>query len=115
MVMIHGPDVPQEKPINRIDELEVEIHLKEYETLASSVRTDIERLDRIIGIYSIAVFGIIAFFLKDSDLANFLRKVDGQVELIGLVLIIPIINSLLLIHAISTFQAILVKARCATY
>src|SRR5262249_41792734 len=45
----------------------------------------------------------------------FLSKIDAQAELIGLVLVIPIINSILLIHAVSTFQAILVKARCSTY
>jgi hypothetical protein len=114
-MMIHGSDAPQERPLNRVDELEIQVHLKEYEMLSSSIRTDIERLDRIIGIYSVAVFGIIAFFLKEFDLVTFLSKIDAQAELIGLVLIIPIINSILLIHALSTFQAILVKARCSTY
>jgi|ERR1043166_136989 hypothetical protein len=123
--MTHGPDAPQERPLNKrrasrrrlnkIDELEIQAHLKEYEMLSSSIRTDIERLDRIIGIYSVAVFGMIAFFLRESDLSGFLSKIDAQADLIGLVLIIPIINSVLLIHAVSTFQVILVKARCSTY
>src|SRR5437588_2910468 len=102
-------------PIGKIDELEIDVHLKEYEMLSSSIRTDIGRLDRILGIYSAALFGIIAFFLKQADIAKFLSDVDAQAELVGLVLFIPVINSILLIHAVSTFQVILVKARCSTY
>ena len=44
-----------------------------------------------------------------------MKNIDKQTELIGLVLAIPIINAILLIHAVSSFQLILVKARCATY
>ena len=97
------------------DEQEIAVHLKEYEMLAASIRTDIERIDKIIGIYAVAVFGIIAFFLKTANFNDFMKNIDKQTELIGLVLAIPIINALLLIHAVSSFQVILVKARCATY
>ena len=97
------------------DEQEIAVHLKEYEMLAASIRTDIERIDKIIGIYAVAVFGIIAFFLKTANFDEFMKNIDKQTELIGLVLAIPIINAILLIHAVSSFQVILVKARCATY
>lgn len=100
---------------NIIDEHEITVHLKEYEMLSASIRTDIERIDKIIGLYAVAVFGIIAFFLKTANFDQFLKNIDKQTELIGLVLTIPIINSILLIHAVSSFQVILVKARCATY
>lgn len=83
--------------------------------LAASIRTDIERIDKIIGIYAIAIFGLIAFFLKTTNFDEFIKNIDKQVELIGLILAIPIINAILLIHAISSFQVILVKARCSTY
>lgn len=97
------------------DEQEIAVHLKEYEMLAASIRTDIGRIDKIIGIYAVAVFGIIAFFLKTANFNEFMKNIDKQTELIGLVLAIPIINAILLIHAVSSFQVILVKARCATY
>lgn len=97
------------------DEQEIAVHLKEYEMLEASIRTDIERIDKIIGIYAVAVFAIIAFFLKTANFDEFMKNIDKQTELIGLVLAIPIINAILLIHAVSSFQAILVKARCATY
>lgn len=107
----------RQDPPTRIanDEQEIAVHLKEYEMLAASIRTDIERIDKIIGIYAVAVFGIIAFFLKTTNFDEFMKNIDKQTELIGLVLAIPIINAILLIHAVSSFQVILVKARCATY
>lgn len=110
-----NPGLLPKEAYNTIDEHEIAVHLKEYEMLSASIRTDIERIDKIIGLYAVAVFGIIAFFLKTANLDEFLKNIDKQTELIGLVLIIPIINSILLIHAVSSFQVILVKARCATY
>lgn len=106
---------PPKEACESIDEREIAVHLKEYEMLAASIRTDIGRIDKIIGIYAGAVFGIIATFLKFANFDEFLKNIDGQIGLIGLVLILPIINSILLIHAVSSFQVILVKARCATY
>jgi len=97
------------------DQHEIAIHLKEYEVLFASIRTDIERIDRIIGLYAFAVFGIIAYLLKTTDVRLFLENIDNKIESIILVLIIPIINSILLVHATSSFQVILVKSRCATY
>jgi len=94
---------------------EVNVLTKEYEILATSMRTDIERIDRIIGIYAFAAIGIIAFLLQNNSIDKFMINIDRQIELIGLVLIIPIINAILLIHAISSFQVILVKAGYATY
>ena len=113
--MIDSPIPPQQLPLSKLDELEIQIHLKEYEALAASIRVNIERLDRIIGLYSAAVSAIIAFFLTRTDVATFFANIEGQPELTALVLVVPAINCILLIHAVSTFQAILVQARCATY
>lgn len=103
------------RDITPIDKQELSIHLKEYEMLSNSIRTDIERIDKIIGLYAAAVFAIIAFFLKETKFDQFLSNIDHHQELVGLALLIPLINSTLLIHSISTFQVILVKARCSTY
>jgi len=108
-------ETQEQLPKKSNDEQEIAVHLKEYEMLAASIRTDIERIDKIIGIYAVAVFGIIAFFLKTANFDELMKNIDNQTELIGLVLAIPIINAILLIHAVSSFQVILVKARCATY
>ncbi|MEK6615294.1 MAG: hypothetical protein AABZ32_04165 [Bacteroidota bacterium] len=108
-------ETQEQLPKKSNDEQEIAVHLKEYEMLAASIRTDVERIDKIIGIYAVAVFGIIAFFLKTANFDEFMKNIDKQTELIGLVLAIPIINAILLIHAVSSFQVILVKARCATY
>lgn len=107
----HIPEVSTEE--KRIQE--INIHLKEYEILESSIRTEIGRIDRIIGIYYVAIFGIIAFFLKNSNFNEFMKNIDKNPELIGLILTIPILNAVLLIHSISFFQTILVKARYSTY
>lgn len=104
----HPPKLPN-------DEQEIAVHLKEYEMLVASIRTDIERIDKTIRIYVVVVFGIIAFFLKTTNFDEFMKNIDKQTELIGLVLVIPMINAILLIHAVSSFQLIFVKVRCATY
>jgi hypothetical protein len=113
--MIDRPNPPQQMPLSKVDELEIEIHLKEYEALSASIRVNIERLDRIIGLYSAAISAIIAFFLTRTDVATFLGSIDGRPDLTTLVLVIPAINCILLIHTVSTFQVILVQARCSTY
>src|SRR6266403_4447230 len=99
--MIDRPNPPQQMPLSKVDELEIEIHLKEYEALSASIRVDIERLDRIIGLYSAAISAIIAFFPTRTDVATFLGSIDGRPDLTTLVLVVPAINCILLIHTVS--------------
>lgn len=99
-------------------QIETDAHLKEYESLREEIREYMQRIDRYVGIYLAASFGVIAVFLRpgaDYAIASFVDKFERDPYSLGFLLLIPILNSILQIHLLSFMHAILAMAKYSTY
>ncbi len=79
----------------------LEVHLREYDRLTSEMRGDQEMIDRYVTLYLTAFFALIAFLLRPGGVAStqtYLDSIRKSPDLVFLALVIPIINSVLMIR-----------------
>ena len=99
-------------------EKEIEVHLAEYQALRSEIELYSQRIDKTAGLYITAMFGIVGYLLRpDStlDLQQYLRRIESTPVLTALFMLIPILNSLLLVRIGSFFLGILAIAQYIQY
>jgi hypothetical protein len=97
---------------------EIDVHLAEYQTLRSEVNLSNQRIDRIVGFYLTALFAIFAYFLRPEstfDIGKYLTALQANYTLTGFLLILPILNSILLMRLATFFLSILAMAKYLLY
>jgi hypothetical protein len=72
---------------------ELQVCLKHYDSISSSIRDQLQRIDRITGIYFAAAFGIIGFILKaPGDSKESVKYVLSDPFAMSLTLLVPILG-----------------------
>ncbi len=92
------------------DKERYEAHMVEYNALRGEVVLYSQRIDRTIGIYLSALFGLFGYLLRpDSgfELQVYLAGIKGQPTQVGILLLLAILNSLVMIRVQSFYLAVL--------
>lgn len=104
----------KEKKLTDLEKKQVDVHLKEYEILRNEIPKKEQRIQTVISLYIAAILGVAAYILK-GGFEEILKNIEKSNFLIGIVLFIPIINSILLIYSISFMYVISAQAKYTTY
>ena len=98
-------------------EYEIKVHLEEYHATSNAISENIKRIDLIRGLYLGALLGLAALLLSPQapPLQSRFQTARKDQLVLGLFLVIPIINSTLLIHVTSFMHFILAAAKYNTY
>jgi hypothetical protein len=92
---------------------EIDIHLAEYQALRSEMVYYIQRIDQTATFYITALFGILAFCLRPGSQfdSSYLARIVANPPLTALALLVPILNSLLLVRIGFLFLTMLTIAK----
>jgi hypothetical protein len=80
---------------------ELEIHLVEYKRLSDELTRDTQSIDRYLALYLTAFFAVLAFMIQSgtgTDGVNYIEAVKQSPDLIFLALLVPIVNSVLVVR-----------------
>jgi hypothetical protein len=94
-----------------------DVHLHEYSALSAAIADATKRIETIRGLYVAAAFAtIVAASSKDSGyIAARISQLRSDQYLLTCVLLVPFLNSLLLVYVASLMHFILAAARYNTY
>lgn len=104
----------KKEELTELERKQIDVNLKEYEILRNEMPKKEQRIQTIISLYVVAILGVAAYILKE-DFVKILGNIDKSNFLIGIVLFIPIVNSILLIYSISFMYVINAQAKYTTY
>lgn len=95
----------------------IEALLLHSKILSGAIGQWTDRIDKIRGIYLTALFGLVGFLLAPNTdtLSEIVRTIKQDETQISLILILPILNSILLIYTISYMHFILSAAKYNSY
>ena len=88
--------------------------MEEYKVLRAEIIAYSQRIDRTIGIYFTALFGLLGFLLRpDSDfsLGEYLEQLRSTPSSLGLFVFIGLLNALLMVRIQSFYLAVLALAQ----
>ena len=91
-----------------------ETHMAEYKVLRSEVTLYSQRIDRTVGIYLSALFGLSGYLLRPESqfsVGEYLRDIQTSPTLSGVFLVIGILNCLLIIRIQSFYLAVLAMSQ----
>jgi len=94
-----------------------DVQLQEYGSLSSAVADATKRIETVRGIYLTAAFAIVGTLLSAEPgyLHTLIARIRSDRYLLTSVLLLPFLNSLLLIYMISVMHFILAAAQYNTY
>ena len=105
-----------------MDELkkkQIDAHMAEYSGLRAEISVYSQRIDRTVGIYLSALFGLFGFLIRPDSKFNFaeyISMIQDSPSLVASFLIIGILNCLLIVRIQSFYLAVLAMAQyTATY
>ncbi len=93
-----------------MEKVEIDLCISEYKVLRSEIIHYDQRIDRISGIYISGTFFVVGYLIKSNknfDIHHVLSQLTTSEEFVILLLIIPILNSILLLRMANFFAAIL--------
>lgn len=89
-------------------------YMEEYKALRGEITSYSQRIDRTVGVYFSALFGVFGFLLRpDSEFAfaPYIERLHSSISLLGLLLFIAVLNCLLLIRIQSFYLAVLAMSQ----
>lgn len=89
-------------------------YMSEYKVLRGEITVYSQRIDRTVGIYLSALFGLFGFLLRpDSSfsLPQYLTNIQSSTTLVGVFLIIGVLNCLLVVRIQSFYLAVLAMSQ----
>lgn len=94
-----------------------DVHLHEYSALSSAIADATKRIETIRGLYLAAAFAAIGTTVskQPSGISVVISRVSADQYILMLVLLLPFLNSLLLIYVASLMHFILAAAKYNTY
>jgi len=96
------------------DQQELEVHLAEYGRLADELGRDTQSIDRYLGLYLTAFFAVLALMLQSgtgSGAVNYIEEVKASPDLMFLALLVPIVNSVLVVRIAHLTSQIFARAQ----
>jgi len=104
----------KEKKLTDLEKRQIDVLLKEYEVLRGEIPKKELRIQTVISLYIAVLLGIAGYIIKEG-IGEVLRNIDKSNFSIGIMLFIPIINSIFLIYSISFMYVITAQAKYTTY
>lgn len=104
----------KEKKLTDFEKEQIDVFLKEYEVLRDEITKKEQRIQTVISLYIAALLGIAGYIIKEG-IGEILKNIDKSNFSIGIMLFIPIINSILLIYSMSFMYVITAQAKYTTY
>lgn len=96
---------------------QIDVHIKEYETLRSDMSFKVRQMYIFLAVYLAAIFAVLGFILSPENvkITDWPGKIKNNRFLIGAALVIPILNSILLIHIVSLMHFVFATAKYTTF
>lgn len=91
--------------------------LQEYSAGSAAIAEAIKRIETVRGLYLVAVFAVVGalFSSKTGDAADAVSRAEADPYVLAPVLLLPLLNSILLIYVVSSMHFILAMAKYNTY
>ncbi len=104
----------RESQMGDLEKQQYDAHMTEYKVLRSEITVYSQRIDRTVGIYLSALFGLFGYLLRPESqfsFSTYLADVRSSPTLSAALLIIGILNSLLVVRIQSFYLAVLAMSQ----